>query len=201
MLEEAVEYHRAGWSVVMADFPGHGGSDGASTTIGYLEGADVAALCRYAKAELGADKLVVYGASMGAAAALRAVGSFGASPTAMVLAAPFDRFTDTVGNRFRLMGLPAFPAAQVLVFWGSLQHGCNLLGYRLSTEAQGVICPALVLAGDKDTRAPLSDAESVENALGGAKELVVFVGAGHQSFLEQNPELWKQKVLGQLKNL
>jgi pimeloyl-ACP methyl ester carboxylesterase len=201
LLEDAQAFHRKGWNCLMVDLPAHGGSSGDSTSIGYNEGKDVAKACDYARHALKADKIVLFGVSMGAASILRGIGRNGVQADAIILEAPFDRFSDTVKNRFRLMGLPSFPAAQALLFWASLQIQGNAYAYRLSDEAARVRCPSLVLAGEEDQRAPVTDAEAVSAAIQGPQDLVIFKGAGHESFLKSNPELWNQKVDALLKQV
>lgn len=195
-LDEAAEIHRMGWNVALMDLPGHGDSGGDSTSVGYKDGADVALLVRWLREARGAGRVVLYGNSMGAAAALRAQASFGAAADGLILECPFNRFLDTVGNRFRLMGLPAFPGAEALLFWGSLQQGVNLFAYRLDREAARIREPALVFAGERDVRAPLADARAVEGAFPGPAELVLFLGAGHQAYLHSDTDLWRSKVEG-----
>ena len=45
---------------------------------------------------------------------------FGVRADAVVLECPFDRLLTTVEHRFELMGVPAFPLARLLTFWGGV---------------------------------------------------------------------------------
>ncbi|HUH12034.1 MAG TPA: alpha/beta fold hydrolase [Longimicrobiales bacterium] len=108
MLGPARALRSLGWSSYLGDFRGSGGSAGTDTTIGVHEGRDVAAAWHAARALTGADRpVVVYGASMGAAAALRAIAREGVAPDGLILAAPFDRLLHTVANRFHPTSAPA----------------------------------------------------------------------------------------------
>ena len=82
---------------------------------------------RFARTDGG--RLVLFGKSMGAAAILRAVGVPRVKADRLVLENPFDRLVTTAGHRFGAMGLPAFPAANLLVFWGGVQLGLDGLAH------------------------------------------------------------------------
>jgi len=194
LLEEAAEFRTMGFNVLLVDLPGSGGSSGSTTSIGYHEGADVAASWRYAVANLHPQKIFLYGRSMGAASVIRAVSAFGAQPSGVILECPFDWLLDTVANRFRIMGIPAFPGAQAIVFWASVQQRTNYFDYSLSREAARVSCPALLMAGQNDTRATVPEARAVFDALKGKKEWLLFEGAGHQQYLTYNREEWRGAV-------
>lgn len=116
LLHPAAAFYRLGYSIILSDYRGVGGSSGNSTTLGVREGADVATVVAYARQAQPNQPILLYGESLGAAAILRAVAHEGVRPEAILLEAPFNRLVDTVGNRFAAMGLPAFPAAQTLVF-------------------------------------------------------------------------------------
>jgi pimeloyl-ACP methyl ester carboxylesterase len=115
-------------------------------------------------------------------------------PDAILLECPFDRLLTTVENRFGLMGLPAFPFARLLVFWGGVQGGFNGFAHNPVEYARSVQCPAFVLAGERDPRARLQDTRAVFDALSEPRTFKVFTNLAHQSFLEGQPEEWKKAV-------
>jgi uncharacterized protein len=194
LLPEAAAMHELGYALLLVDFRGSGGSGGSETTIGVLEGEDVARAVDYARAHWTELPLILYGQSMGAAASLRAVALCGVRPQALVLECPFDRLVHTVGNRFAAMGLPAFPGAHLLVFWGGVQHGFDGFAHNPVEYAAQVSCPVLLLHGALDRRVTEEQARAVHGALGGPKELEVFEQAGHESYVARQPERWRQVV-------
>ncbi|MFL5734327.1 MAG: alpha/beta hydrolase [Chloroflexia bacterium] len=194
LLPAAVAFHDLGYDALMVDFRGTGGSSGNDTTLGVREGTDVALSLRYAKDTWPGKPVTLYGVSMGAAAILRAIAAEGAQPDAIVLESPFDRLVSTVANRFHSMGLPAFPSAQLLVFWGSVQQGFNGFNHNPVDYARQVRCPSLLLHGDQDPRATPAQARSVFDNLSGPREFVAFTGARHESLVTRDPTLWKSKV-------
>src|SRR5262249_47015725 len=143
--------------------------------------------------------LVLYGISMGSAAVLRGVAAEGVTPDAIILESPFDRLLTTTENRFHAMGLPAFPAAGVLIFWGSVQQGFNGFSHNPVDYAPAVRCPALVLYGAQDPRVSPAQAQAVFDRLGGRKQFVTVPDAGHVLLIDVNPTLWQEQV-GQFLN-
>ena len=125
MVAEARAFLDMGCSVLLVDFRGSGDSSESYTTVGYYEAEDVAAAVDYARKQLPHSKTILYGGSMGAAAVLRAVASCDVQPDAIIAEAIFDKMLNTVRHRFEAMGVPSFPSAQLLVFWGGRQAGFN----------------------------------------------------------------------------
>jgi uncharacterized protein len=138
--------------------------------------------------------LILYGRSMGSAAILRAVATQGLESDGVIMECPFDRLVTTVGNRFSAMGLPAFPMAQMLVFWGGVQHGMNGFAHNPADYAAGVHYPTLVMHGNLDPRVSVTEVQAVHANLGGEKQLVLFPRAAHESYLAVDPALWKSAV-------
>lgn len=194
LLAPARAFVQEGFRCVLVDFHGSGGSAGSDTTIGWDEAEDVAAVFQFVQASTRGKPVLLYGSSMGAAAILRAVAAFGVAPSGLILECPFDRLLTTVQNRFRLLGVPSFPAAQLLVFWGGRQAGFNGFSHNPVDYARAVKCPVLLMNGDQDQRARLEDARAVFDALPDRKRMKVFAGLGHESYLAAQPEIWKAEV-------
>jgi alpha-beta hydrolase superfamily lysophospholipase len=194
LLPEAKELHALGYATFLVDFRGSGGSSERLTTIGMLEADDVACACDYVTRQWQPQRLLLYGRSMGSAAILRALAADRIRPQALLLECPFDTLLNTVVNRFDTMGVPSFPAAHLLVFWGGAQHGCNGFSHNPVEYALQVKCPVLVLQGEHDLSATRAQAERVFNALPGPREMEVFPEAGHESYLLCAPERWRRAV-------
>jgi dipeptidyl aminopeptidase/acylaminoacyl peptidase len=199
-LNEAAAFLEMGCSVLLVDFRGSGDSSGNGTTVGYLEADDVAAAVRYARGHLAPTKLILYGQSMGAAAVLRAVACCGVEPDAVIAEAVFDTMLNTVRNRFRAMGVPSFPCAQLLVFWGGRQNGFDAFAHNPVDNAAKVTCPILFLHGAADSRAHIEEARRVFAAVPGRKELKEFPDIGHQASVTRFPNEWRQAVGGFLRD-
>lgn len=194
LLHEAKAFHNLGYATLLVDFRGSGGSTGNETSIGVYEADDVAAAVGDVRKRWPGRPLILYGFSMGSAAILRALAVHRTEATAVILEGPFDRLTSTVGNRFASMGLPTFPGAELLVFWGGVQQGFNGARHNPIEYAATVNTPVLVIHGDQDVRATKAQVEAVFDALQGPKHLELFHGTGHDPCLAANAKQWKRAV-------
>jgi alpha-beta hydrolase superfamily lysophospholipase len=201
LLEQARTFDKIGFAALLVDFRGGGGSDGSTTTLGYLEARDVAATVEHARRRQLPRPLVLYGQSMGAAAALRSISSHEVCPDAVILESVFDRLLITVRDRFEPMGVPSFPSAELLVFWGGVQQGFSGFDHNPLDYARACTCPALVLHGADDRHTKLASGRAVFQNLAGIKEMVEFAGAGHVSLLEADAGQWTATVQRFLSNV
>jgi alpha-beta hydrolase superfamily lysophospholipase len=191
LLPEARAFHELGYACFLVDFRGSGESDGDGTSIGYHEADDVARTVAHVRERWPDQRLIVFGHSMGAAAVLRALSLRAIAPDAAVLACPFDRLLSTVEARFAAASMPSFPAAQLLVFWGGVQHGFNPFRHNPVEYARAATCPVLLLYGTEDIRVSRDQIEAVYHSLPGDKRLHIFEGADHYSLLHGRVEEWK----------
>jgi alpha-beta hydrolase superfamily lysophospholipase len=190
--------HQLGWSTFLVDFHGSGGSGGDRTSLGFHEATDVAAALHYSGA-FAPGRRVLFGQSMGAAAVLKAVHDGGLDPHGIVLECPFDRFATTVERRFAALGVPAFPAANLLLFWGGRQAGFDPFSYAPVEDARAVKSPLLLLHGDADAYITVDEARHIAaNARG---RLEILEGVRHESYLAARPHVWRRLVGGFLAGL
>ncbi len=201
LLTAAAHLHAMGYAVEMIDFRGSGGSSGNSTTIGYREADDVIAAAADARSALlsKGEPLVLFGQSMGAAAVLRAVGDLHLSADAIVIESPYDRLLSTAGNRFHAMHLPAFPLAQILMFWGGAQQGFWSFDMNPELSALMVHAPTLMFHGQRDSRVTPEQARAVFDHLAGPKQLEWFADSEHAMFLKDDPVRWDRAITTFLK--
>ena len=201
LLNEAGAFHDLRCNTLLVDFRGSGGSGGNATTLGMFEAHDVAAACELARTLGPQVPLVLYGRSMGSVAILRAIAREGVRPDAAILECPFDRLLGTVAHRFSAMGLPSFPCAELLVFWGGVQHGMNGFAHNPVEYASRVDCPVLLLHGERDRRVSVAEVEAVSKNLAGKKRLEIFPDVGHEACYRTRPDLWLQHVAAFLQDV
>ena len=194
MLPIAAEFRGMGFEVWMVDFRGSGGSGGMTTSIGFHEAEDVIAVAQETRTASPGRPLVLFGSSMGAAAILRAASLGGFEADALIIECPFNRLLTTVANRCTLMGLPQFPIAESLVFWGGVQLGFDGFAHNPEDYAAQVRIPTLLLHGGRDTRVRLEEAERIRDRLGSHGTWVLFPELGHQSYAQAEPVAWRQAV-------
>lgn len=201
LLPAAQVFHEFGYGVLLVDFYGSGGSTGSGTTIGVKEADDVAATLAYARRTWPGRKVILYGISMGGAALLRAIAVNGARPEAIIVEATFDRLRHTSQNRFRVMGVPIAPLADLLLFWGSVQHGFIFFSHNPVEYARAVKWPALILHGEDDQRTTLAQGRAVATAMGAHGQFISFAGVRHMPIVEARPEQWREAVRQFLQSL
>ncbi len=194
LLPAAEAFWALGYRTLLIDFPGSGGSEGDDTTIGYHEAQDVRAVYDYARQQFPEEKLVLYGFSMGAVAIMRAVDAYDIAPDALVLGCPFSTMRETIHNRFRMLGVPPVVFADLLVFWGGLQHGYWAFSHNPVDYAKRITIPTLLLCGQQDQRVTLAEIERIYQALAGPKRLVIFERADHESYAGHDAPRWKKAV-------
>lgn len=193
LLPVAQALHQLGYAALLVDFRGSGGSSGSDTSLGYREAHDVAAAVDYAARTWPGRQLVLYGFSMGGAAILRAIAVEGVKPDGIILEATFDTLLNTAKNRFRTMGLPPTPLAQMLMFWGGVQWGFDPFAHNPADYARSVRCPTLILHGERDARVPPAQAQRLTDAIHGAR-LVRFADVPHMLIVNARPDAWKAEV-------
>lgn len=190
----AREFLRMGFSVFLVDFNGSGGSEGSATSVGFHEAVDVAAALEYARRLEPARPVVLYGASMGAAAILGAVAQHGSAPEAVILECPFDNLLATVSHRFERHHLAALPLAHLLLFWGGVQQGFNPFRHNPAAYAKAVKMPALLMAADGDPYVTLDETRAIFGGLAGPKRLLTCRASRHVVCLDADAGDWRREV-------
>jgi alpha-beta hydrolase superfamily lysophospholipase len=199
LLRHARRLHEMGPALMLVDFPGSGGSGDAAFTVGARESEDVTATTAYARRLTAARRVYLYGLSMGSVAILKSAAN-GTTVDGIILECPFDSLLTTVGHRFQTVGLPAFPAAHALLFWGGVQLGFNPFRHGALAYAPSVREPVLLMAGDRDPWVTPDETRHIFDALGGPKRLYMCTGVGHASCLSRDSSEWTTAVSAFLAN-
>lgn len=194
LLPEARALNEMSFDTFLVDFRGSGGSSGNVSTIGWLEANDVTAAVSFARQNLTEDPIVLYGQSMGSVAILRACSTSEVDVQCLILECPFDRLLTTTRNRFTKMKLPSFPFAELLVFWGGVQHGFSGFDHNPVDYAAHVAHPVLLMSGENDERVTEKELKLVFDQFPGEKQLVMFPNTGHQACLSGDAALWRKSV-------
>lgn len=201
LLPEAQALLELGASVLLVDFRGSGGSSASYATMGVREADDVAAAATYARAHFRYRSLVLFGQSMGGVAILRAIPLHRLAPDAVIVEAVFDSMLNTVRNRFHAMGVPSFPSAELLVFWGGRRGGFSGFAHEPVQYARALECPSLFMHGEDDPRATLAEGRRVFAAVPGPKTFRSFPSVGHESYAARYPAKWRAAVMDLLQKI
>jgi len=192
-IDRSDEFIKMGYSTLLVDFMGSGGSEGTRTTVGYYEAEEVKTCFDYLKQQ-GEKNIYLFGTSMGAVAILKAVNDYRITPKAIVIECPFGTMYKTVCARFNVMGVPTVPMAGMLMFWGGLQNGFWAFGHNPEVYAQNVHCPTLLLYGEQDKRVSRNEIDNIYNNLQGRKALKAYPLAGHENYLNKYKSQWVNDV-------
>ena len=191
MLSRAMDLHQSGYATAIIGFRGSGNSEGNYTTIGVEESKDVRASYRFYKEMFPELPVFLFGTSMGAASILKAFDPEPLPVKGIILEYPFGSLHQSVKNRFKVMGFPSFPMANLLTLFGGWQLGFNAFEHNPEEYARKVNCPVLYLAGDHDDRVTNEETAAVfQNLKTSDKTLHIFKGGGHESLNENFRKEW-----------
>lgn len=194
MLTYAEAFSQKGYTTILIDFMGCGGSAGVQTSIGFKEGRDVKESFAYAKEKYPGQEIILFGVSMGAASIMKGVDEYGINPDKLILECPFGSMLETAKGRFEIMGLPTTPLAHWLVFYGGLQTGFNAFKHNPIDYARNISIPTALFVGGKDARVSQKEMNAILANLQGNKSLTVFENSGHEMYLNHDNEQWHATV-------
>lgn len=200
LLQEAGQFRSMGYHTFLIDFRGHGNSEGFETSIGAEEAKDVKAAYAYMQAKIPDSPIILYGVSMGAVSIIKAVHDYDLKPAKVIVGCPFASLRQAVLNRFEMMGAPSFLAADLLMFWGSVQGGFWAYSHHVPTYAAQLKMPTLLLYGQHDPKVKRSEIDLVFTAMTCPKQLEVFECGGHDDLYSSCAEKWRVVVDKFIKN-
>ncbi|VTU02156.1 Uncharacterized protein OS=Cystobacter fuscus DSM 2262 GN=D187_000964 PE=4 SV=1: Abhydrolase_5 [Gemmataceae bacterium] len=200
-LAEAKLVARAGHPVLMVSLRAHGDSTGEVNDFGFSARYDVIAAVEWLRERHPGRPVVVWGRSLGSAAALFAASDLGEHVCGYVLECPYRDLRTATRNRTRTY-LP--PGLEFVAFTGFsavaplvLPHADDISPV---SAARGVPPSALVLvlAGGADRRATAAEAAAIAEAIGPRTELVVIEGGDHLQLAAAAPERYRAAILAHL---
>lgn len=193
MLDKADEFLKLGYNTMLVDFMGSGGSEGTITTIGFKESQEVKDCYEYL-IKNGFDHVSLFGTSMGSVAVMKAIKDYDLKPKSIIIECPFGSMYKTVCKRFQMQGIPSFPMAGLLVFWGGVENNFWAFSHNPEQYAKSIHCPTLLMYGEKDKKVSKQEINSIFKNLQGGKTLVTYPLAGHENYLSLYKEKWATDV-------
>ncbi|HEV2404129.1 MAG TPA: alpha/beta fold hydrolase, partial [Ktedonobacterales bacterium] len=191
-------HDRSGYGALLFDFAGHGDSEGNQVTFGVREADDVAAVVAYLRqrGDVNMGGLGIVGYSLGAITAVLASARLPELRCLAIESGFADVQRDIAVLFRRFTGLPPFPFANLIVFWGQVISGVKLGDIR-PVRVIGELSPraALIISDlcDEIANEPY-DGTHLFEAAGDPKELWQIADCAHvQGFLTV-PEQWIQRV-------
>lgn len=193
MLDKANILLGQGYNTMLVDFMGAGQSEGYQTTIGFKEAKDVKTCYDYLQQKQ-EKNIILFGTSMGAVAIMKAINDYALQPSGIIIECPFGTMYQTVCARFKMLHVPSFPMAGLLLFWGSIENGFWGFSHNPETYAAAIKCPALLLYGEKDEKVSCKEINAIYNNLSGLKILKTYPYSGHENYLQRYREKWTKDV-------
>lgn len=178
----AYAFHVEGYQTLRFDFRAHGGATGALTTICHGELRDIAAAVEWLRIqpEASGAPLFLFGVSLGAGIALRAVELPELAPIAGVVAlAPPADFPEIARRRFGGTHLLARVLAWHTLAATRFLAGVDLRASGAGRQESGRHPPLLIFASVADEVIPFEQAEAIARAAGTSATFVRIDGATH----------------------
>jgi alpha-beta hydrolase superfamily lysophospholipase len=197
LLDEAGFITAKGYGALLFDLRNHGKSEGNVSTLGLYEVRDIEAAVAFVRQTAEPDAPVAaFGHSMGAATVLLATAAI-SEIDAVIAESAFTSVEDNISDSVQVLtGLPAFPFAPLVVFFGQREAGVDISAVR-PVDIIASISPRAVLLihGDLDATIPVRNAYALYEAAAEPKELYVLPGVGHGGFLWAQPEEYPKRIL------
>lgn len=194
LIGPAQSFSKLGYDSLLVDYQGAGGSSGYTTTVGMREAKDVVVAVDALPSLKLPPPVIVYGVSMGSAAILNAIATQNLQPDAVIIELPFARFIDAVRSRLRHHQIPPFPLAELLVFWGGVQHGVNGFSHNPVEFARAIQCPTLVMQGQQDPWTTVAEVKTLFQQITTPKQLVIAPDGGHHQLIGIDRALWETNL-------
>lgn len=191
-------HRRSGYGALLFDFAGHGRSEGAMVTFGVREQDDIAAALAYLgrRGDVDMERIGLLGYSLGAiSAVLYAARHPGIR--ALVIESGFADLLRDIGVLFRrFTGLPSFPFAHGVVFWGERISGVRLGEIRPARMISRAGPAAVLVISDllDELADEPYDGEQLYAAAAEPKQLWKVPDAGHVQAFAVRPDEWIERV-------
>jgi pimeloyl-ACP methyl ester carboxylesterase len=202
MLPRAAFLVRAGYSVLLFDFRGHGESGGTVVSPGILESRDILGALRFLRSRGEHEPIALMGLSYGAVASLiaasessdiAAVVSDGAFASGKEVSEDISqhfahnpRTGLVMRSLFFLSTLPGVSGATAMVYYlrSGIYLGPNLLS--VIPAAKRIRVPVLMISGARDWIVPAAQAQTILSAIPDErKELLIIPNAVHDTTLQR----------------
>jgi fermentation-respiration switch protein FrsA (DUF1100 family) len=204
MKERAENLWQEGYAGLLMDFRRHGKSGGELTSMGYLERLDIIGAVRFLRDSLQiSSPVVVYGVSMGAAAALLAAAD---EPeiAGLIVDSSFLTFEGTIAHHAKTwLHLPKFPIVDELILFTQWRAGFNSEDFDLRRAVRKIgDRPILFIAGGADTRMPPEIARTLyATSPSTHKNILIIPNATHGAAFPTDPEACTRAILGCLQTV
>ena len=190
-------YQKQGDHVLAIDQRAHGESEGTFIGMGWLERQDLLQWIAWICAQDDKASVVLHGISMGGATVMMTAGedALPVNVKAVVedcgYTSAWDIFAYQLHSRFHL---PAVPVLYVCEGIAQLRTGVNLHQASALEQVKKAMVPILFIHGTADTFVPVDMVQSLYDAAGGEKALLLVEGGIHALSRQAAPDLYYDTV-------
>jgi fermentation-respiration switch protein FrsA (DUF1100 family) len=197
MLYDAELLYRHGYGVLLSTFRAHDVNEGELVTFGKMEIQDLEAWYQYllTRTDFDQNRIGILGESMGGMVTIQYAAQ-NPNIRAVVVHSSFTSIDAAAGMAVEhFTGLPAFPFAPLIVWWGE-----QIAGFDSSeidaTKWIGQISPrpVFIMMGGKDDHIPIESGQWLYDAAKEPKELWFVPDATHHGIPEVAPEEYERRV-------
>ncbi|MFC1820561.1 alpha/beta hydrolase [Thermodesulfobacteriota bacterium] len=179
--------------ICLIDLRNHGLSESSSTTFGYREALDVEAVTKYFSAKY--DEIIIWGSSMGAAAAVRAA-RLGASVDMLILEGLYDDLSNAIAIQAKHYFIPRIPFVLIGLFFYQHISGVDLKVMNMCENLKTIDkIPVLLIHSRADQEVPMSSFNSLKESLGNNGKAFILERGGHVSIYEENLIKYRNRVM------
>lgn len=194
VIDQAREFRKRGYNVIMPDTRNHGNSTGSHTSFGYHETEEIKLAYDYVRTQ-GEQNIYFWGISMGAVEIIKAVADYNLAAKGLCLEMPFASLQSHIRSRLAVMGFPRQPFGFLITCWIGIECGFNGPAYQTARYAKQINCPVLLQYGTKDQLVKREEIDEIYNSITSTnKKLVIYQNAYHESLLHYDPERWKKEI-------
>lgn len=194
MLRRAKFLHKAGYSILLFDFQGHGESQGENITFGYLESMDAEAAYAFLLDKLNYKSIGVIGVSLGGASAL--LGSVAKQCKALILESVYPTIEEAILNRLviRIGSLGKY-LLPLLTWQIEPRLGLSTEALKPIEHLSKVTGSVFIIAGEKDKHTTLNESHRIFAEANEPKKIWVVEGAEHVNFDQFQQKKYESKIL------
>ncbi|MCE9545071.1 MAG: alpha/beta fold hydrolase [Planctomycetia bacterium] len=197
-LPEAEWLVAARYPVLLITLRAHGDSTGDVNDFGYSARHDVLSAVAWWESRHPDRHLIVWGKSLGAAAAVFAAGELGQRVQGYVLECLYQDLHTAVWNRLQMR---LHPGLRPIAYAGLCAAAPLVLADSSKISPLSAVTtippdiPVLILAGEKDRHALPAESKAICKRIESHAKVAVFTGAEHLQLAATNPVMYRQLVL------
>lgn len=194
----AMLLHRRGYPVLLITCRAHGDSTGSLNDFGYGARHDVVATVRWLQKREARRPIVIWGASLGSAAAVFSMAELGSDISGLILECPYRNLDTALWNRMQIFLPPVFDAIGYhgirLAAGVILPHFSQISPLNAVTTIPERV-PVLILAGAADRRACAYEAQQLHEQIASHSQLEIWDGAGHLELQQIDSSRYQRVIM------